>query len=222
MSAGRAPSAFSSGNSAPTPKFGTATKWSSFPDHYIFTADSMSNRNVDILRDFVREQDLPYFYDVIDDPNGLVEVRPDQGLAATASTAPITRASATPRCRKRATPARAKSFSAPTPIPAWRALSTNSPPASATPTRVLSWARASCLLKVPGDHAFPPRRPTAAGRHGQGHHPALHRRRSALTAPPTAPCSLTATGVQQPHHGRPHDDRQHGHRSRRQERHFRV
>lgn len=26
------------------------------PDHYIFTADSMSNRNVDILRDFAREQ----------------------------------------------------------------------------------------------------------------------------------------------------------------------
>ena len=40
------------------------------PDHYIFTADSMSNRNVDILRDFVREQGITYFYDVIDDPNG--------------------------------------------------------------------------------------------------------------------------------------------------------
>ncbi len=40
------------------------------PDHYIFTADSLSNRNVDILRDFVREQGLPYFYDVIDDPSG--------------------------------------------------------------------------------------------------------------------------------------------------------
>jgi 3-isopropylmalate/(R)-2-methylmalate dehydratase large subunit len=40
------------------------------PDHYIFTADSKSNRNVDILRDFVREQGLPYFYDVIDDPAG--------------------------------------------------------------------------------------------------------------------------------------------------------
>jgi 3-isopropylmalate/(R)-2-methylmalate dehydratase large subunit len=40
------------------------------PDHYIFTADSKSNRNVDILREFVREQSLPYFYDVIDDPNG--------------------------------------------------------------------------------------------------------------------------------------------------------
>jgi len=40
------------------------------PDHYIFTADSLSNRNVDILRAFVQEQGLPYFYDVIDDPNG--------------------------------------------------------------------------------------------------------------------------------------------------------
>ena len=40
------------------------------PDHYIFTSDSKSNRNVDILREFSREQGLPYFYDVIDDPNG--------------------------------------------------------------------------------------------------------------------------------------------------------
>ncbi len=40
------------------------------PDHYIFTVDSKSNRNVDILREFAKEQDLPYFYDVIDDPNG--------------------------------------------------------------------------------------------------------------------------------------------------------
>lgn len=40
------------------------------PDHYIFTSDSKSNRNVDILRDFAREQGIKYFYDVIDDPNG--------------------------------------------------------------------------------------------------------------------------------------------------------
>jgi 3-isopropylmalate/(R)-2-methylmalate dehydratase large subunit len=40
------------------------------PDHYIFTADSKSNRNVDILRDFVREQEIPYFYDVIDERDG--------------------------------------------------------------------------------------------------------------------------------------------------------
>jgi 3-isopropylmalate/(R)-2-methylmalate dehydratase large subunit len=40
------------------------------PDHYIFTSDSKSNRNVDILRDFVKEQGIKYFYDVIDDANG--------------------------------------------------------------------------------------------------------------------------------------------------------
>ncbi|MBT5926668.1 MAG: 3-isopropylmalate dehydratase [Verrucomicrobia bacterium] len=50
------------------------------PDHYIFTADSRSNRNVDILRDFVREQDITYFYDVIDDPNGKWAFNPSQGL----------------------------------------------------------------------------------------------------------------------------------------------
>ena len=34
------------------------------PDHYIFTKDEKANRNIDILRDFVKEQDLPYYYDV--------------------------------------------------------------------------------------------------------------------------------------------------------------
>ena len=33
------------------------------PDHYIYTADEMCHRNVDTLRDFVKEQDLPYFYE---------------------------------------------------------------------------------------------------------------------------------------------------------------
>ncbi|MDH5682735.1 MAG: aconitase/3-isopropylmalate dehydratase large subunit family protein, partial [Spirochaetota bacterium] len=33
------------------------------PDHYIFTEDVKCNRNVDILRDFVKEQDIKYFYD---------------------------------------------------------------------------------------------------------------------------------------------------------------
>ncbi len=49
------------------------------PDHYIFTADSLSNRNVDILRDFVREQDIRYFYDVIDDPDGSWKFDASQG-----------------------------------------------------------------------------------------------------------------------------------------------
>jgi 3-isopropylmalate/(R)-2-methylmalate dehydratase large subunit len=39
------------------------------PDHYIFTADSRSNRNVDVLREFVREQGIRHFYDVIDETN---------------------------------------------------------------------------------------------------------------------------------------------------------
>ncbi len=34
------------------------------PDHYIFTEDRMANRNVDTLRQFVAEQQLPHFYDV--------------------------------------------------------------------------------------------------------------------------------------------------------------
>ena len=49
------------------------------PDHYIFTVDSKSNRNVDILREFVREQNLPYFYDVIDDANGTWKFDPGKG-----------------------------------------------------------------------------------------------------------------------------------------------
>src|SRR5580765_5226764 len=50
------------------------------PDHYIFTADSKSNRNVDILRDFAHEQGLEYFYDVIDDPNGQWHFDPAKGV----------------------------------------------------------------------------------------------------------------------------------------------
>src|SRR2546421_670785 len=34
------------------------------PDHYIFTKDALANRNVEVLRRFAAEQDLPYFYDV--------------------------------------------------------------------------------------------------------------------------------------------------------------
>ena len=33
------------------------------PDHYIYTADEKAHRNVDTLRAFVKEQNLPYFYD---------------------------------------------------------------------------------------------------------------------------------------------------------------
>ncbi len=33
------------------------------PDHYIFTEDRKCHRNVDVLREFARTQNLPYFYD---------------------------------------------------------------------------------------------------------------------------------------------------------------
>ena len=35
-----------------------------FPDHYIFTSNVHANRNVDILRQFAKEYDLPNYYDV--------------------------------------------------------------------------------------------------------------------------------------------------------------
>ncbi|MCB9850648.1 MAG: 3-isopropylmalate dehydratase [Phycisphaerales bacterium] len=50
------------------------------PDHYIFTSDRRSNRNVDILREFVRDQGIPYFYDVIDDPSGKWEFDASRGI----------------------------------------------------------------------------------------------------------------------------------------------
>ena len=50
------------------------------PDHYIFTSDSLSNRNVDILREFAKTQGLPYFYDVIDDEDGKWQFDSSQGL----------------------------------------------------------------------------------------------------------------------------------------------
>lgn len=49
------------------------------PDHYIFTTDRLSNRNVDVLREFAKEQGLSYFYDVIDDPDGHWAFNADRG-----------------------------------------------------------------------------------------------------------------------------------------------
>lgn len=43
------------------------------PDHYIFTSDERANRNVDILRDFANEQNIKYFYDIIDCGNFRVQ-----------------------------------------------------------------------------------------------------------------------------------------------------
>lgn len=52
------------------------------PDHYIFTEDKYANRNVDILRAFAADQDLPYFYDVgSEDYKGVCHIAlPEEGF----------------------------------------------------------------------------------------------------------------------------------------------
>lgn len=52
------------------------------PDHYIFTKDKYANRNVDILRAFAADQDLPHFYDVgSDDYKGVCHIAlPEEGF----------------------------------------------------------------------------------------------------------------------------------------------
>jgi 3-isopropylmalate/(R)-2-methylmalate dehydratase large subunit len=51
-------------NFGPNAKVWDKNKLVIIPDHYIFTADKMANRNVEVLRQFAAEQDLPYYYDV--------------------------------------------------------------------------------------------------------------------------------------------------------------
>jgi 3-isopropylmalate/(R)-2-methylmalate dehydratase large subunit len=48
----------------PSAKVWDKNKLILIPDHYIFTADAMANRNVKVLRQFAAEQDIGYFYDV--------------------------------------------------------------------------------------------------------------------------------------------------------------
>src|SRR5438128_1526376 len=48
----------------PTAKVWDPEKVVISPDHYIFTNDQHAHRNIDVLRAFVKEQGLPYYYDV--------------------------------------------------------------------------------------------------------------------------------------------------------------
>jgi len=47
----------------PDAKVWDKTRIPIIPDHYIFTADGKCHRNIQILRDFVKEQDIKYYYD---------------------------------------------------------------------------------------------------------------------------------------------------------------
>jgi 3-isopropylmalate/(R)-2-methylmalate dehydratase large subunit len=59
---GPGPSASFTKSSAVKPRFGIRSVVI-IPDHYIFTADQKCHRNVQTLRDFVKEQGLKYYYD---------------------------------------------------------------------------------------------------------------------------------------------------------------
>ena len=108
------------------------------PDHYIFTADEKCHRNVQILRDFVREQGLRYYYD----PE-FVKLTPTMpNPYRDPELKPTTKASVTKRCPRKGTSARAKFCWALTVIRALPARSGNFQRASATPTRRSSWAPA--------------------------------------------------------------------------------
>ncbi len=48
----------------PTAKVWDREKVVIIPDHYIFTKDEMCHRNIDTLREFAKEQNIRYFYDV--------------------------------------------------------------------------------------------------------------------------------------------------------------
>ena len=144
------------------------------PDHYIFTADSKSNRNVDILREFVREQNLPYFYDVIDDPNGLGNsIRARHAKRQYGSNyAGVCHTALPQKGHTRPGEVLFGTDSHTCMAGAFNEFATGIGNTDAG----FVMGTGKLLLKVPETMHFRLEGQLAAGRHGQGHHPALHRR----------------------------------------------
>jgi len=157
-----------------TPRSGTASRVVNHSRSYIFTADSKSNRQrghsprlLGASRDYL-------FYDVIDDPNGSWKFRSSKGMLKRQYGLETTPASATPRSRPRATPARRSALSAPTRTPAWRRVQRIRHRHRNTDAGFVN-GTGKLLIKVPETMHF-----RLAGKLqpacGEGHHPALHRR----------------------------------------------
>ena len=145
------------------------------PDHYIFTADSMSNRNVDILRDFVNEQGIPYFYDVIDDPNGHWKFDAAQGPAQEPARPHYTGVCHTTLPWKGHLRPGEVLFGTDSHTCMAGAFNQFATGIGNTDAGFIL-GTGKLLIKVPADHALRPRRRTARRRHGQGRDPARHRR----------------------------------------------
>ena len=119
------------------------TKIVIIPDHYIFTADRLSNRNVDVLREFAKEQGLPYFYDVIDDPNGHWAFNAARGQIGRQHGARYQGCLVTRHFRSVAIRGPARCFSGLIRTPVWRVRLASLRPESEIPTPGLSWGPAN-------------------------------------------------------------------------------
>ena len=164
------------------------------PDHYIFTADSLSNRNVDILRQFAREQDLPYFYDVIEDPNGPWKFDPSQGMLKRQYGSHYAGVCHTALPQKGHTRPGEVLFGTDSHTCMAGAFNEFATGIGNTDAGFVM-GTGKLLVEGAGDDALPAGRAAATGGNGQGHYPALHRARSVLTARLTGRCSSTGDGA---------------------------
>ena len=213
MSADRGPSGYSTREFGRDAKVWDRQKIVIIPDHYIFTADSLSNRNVDILRDFVREQQLPYFYDVIDDPEGHWTFDAARGQLKrqySGSFAGVCHTALPEKGHVRPGEVLFGTDSHTCMAGAFGEFATGIGNTDAG--FILGTGQAAS--EGARDDALLPRRRVAEGRDGQGRDPACHRR-DRLRRRDVPRDAVGRPRREQPWHGRPHDDHQHGHRSRR-------
>ena len=190
------------------------------PDHYIFTADSKSNRNVDILRDFVKEQGITYFYDVIDDPNGHWVFDPAKGALKRQHGSHYAGVCHTALPQKGHTRPGEVLFGTDSHTCMAGAFNEFATGIGNTDAGFVM-GTGKLLLKVPETMHFRLEGELQPGVMAKdiilhcigeiGFDGATYRA-----------MQFDGAGRRQPEHGRPHDDRQHGHRGRRQERDIRV